>query len=144
MNKIFISTKQNSDVIAIAERLSKEYNKTFAIQDYDSAYNLIHGYDFPMYDQLISDGPGYNLKHSFKENIYANYDVVVVSLLSLNIIAEAVMNDFNCFIGAKDLTKDNQQRGTYNYAKQNFKNYLILDQEKNIENQIKTLWSKDD
>ena len=144
MNKIIISTKQNSDVIAIAERLSKEHSKTFAIQDYDSAYNLLYGYDFPMYDQLISDSPGYNLKDSFKENIYSKYDVVVVSLLSLNIIAEAVMKDFNCFIGTNDLTKDNQQRGTYNYARQNFKNFLILDQEINIEDQIKTLWSKND
>jgi len=145
MNKIIISTYQNSPIIPLAEELSKKYNKSFAVQDYEKAYNLLHKYDYPMYDQLVSDGPGYNLADSFKENIYANYDVVVVSFLSLNIIAEAIMNNFNSILFVKDLPKTNRLRGTVNFAMQNFENCIFLDED--IEEEkfiIETLWSKND
>lgn len=144
MNKIIISTNENSDIIPIVNALSKEYNKTIAIQDFQKAYNLLYNYDFPLYDQLISDGPGYELEDSFKENIYANYDVVVVNILTLNILAESIMNDINCIIFDGDLPNVNRHRGTINYARKNFKKFIYLKDTDNKREVIEKLWSKND
>lgn len=144
MNKIIISTNENSDIISLVNTLSKEYNKTIAIQDFQKAYNLLNNYDFPLYDQLISDGPGYELEDSFKENIYANYDVVVVNILTLNILAESIMNDINCIIFDGDLPDVNRHRGTVNYAHKNFKKFIYLKDTDNKREVIEKLWSKND
>jgi len=144
MNKIIINTSEKSDIIPIIKSLSKEYNKTIAIQDFQKAYNLLNNYDFPLFDQLISDGPGYELEDSFKENIYANYEVVVVHVLTLNILAESIMNDFNCIIFDEDLPPVNRYRGTKNYANKNFKNFIYLKDTDNKREVIEKLWSKND
>lgn len=144
MNKIIISTRENSDIIPIVNSLSREYKKTIAIQDFQKAFNLLNNYDFPLYDQLISDGPGYELEDSFKENIYANYEVVVVSILTLNILAESIMNDINCIIFDGDVPTINRHRGTINYARKNFKNFIYLKDTDNKREIIEKLWSKND
>lgn len=127
MNKILLHVDENSPMIEVAEGFCKKYNRTFARQDYQKAFNLIHRYDYPLFDQLISDGPGYELQDSFKENIYANYDVVVVHYLTLNIIAEAIVNDFNVFATDPSLDSYYRSRGTFAFARQNFKNYYTID-----------------
>lgn len=142
MNKIIISTRENSDIIPIVNSLSREYKKTIAIQDFQKAYNLLNNYDFPLYDQLISDGPGYELEDSFKENIYANYEVVVVNILTLNILAESIMNNINCIIFDEDLPAVNRHRGTINYARKNFKKFIYLKDTDNKREMIEKLWSK--
>jgi hypothetical protein len=144
MNKIIISTNENSDIIPIVNLLSKESKKSIAIQDYKKAYNLLHNYDFPLYDQLISDGPGYELEDSFKENIYANYDVVVVHILTLNILAESIMNNFNSIIFDGDIPSVNRHRGTINYARNNFKEFIFLKDTDNKREKIEKLWRKND
>lgn len=144
MNKIIISTNENSDIIPLVNSLSKEYNKTIAIQDFQKAHNLLNNYDFPLFDQLISDGPGYELEDSFKENIYANNEVVVVHVLTLNILAESIMNDFNCIIFDEDLSPVNRYRGTINYARKNFKKFIYLKDTDNKREVIEKLWSKND
>lgn len=144
MNKIIINTSEKSDIIPIIKSLSKEYNKTIAIQDFQKAHNLLNNYDFPLFDQLISDGPGYELEDSFKENIYANYEVVVVHVLTLNILAESIMNDFNYIIFDEDLPAVNRYRGTKNYATKNFKNFIYLNKTDNKKEMIEKLWSKND
>jgi hypothetical protein len=144
MNKIIISTNENSDIIPIVNLLSKESKKSIAIQDYKKAYNLLHNYDFPLYDQLISDGPGYELEDSFKENIYANYDVVVVHILTLNILAESIMNNFNSIIFDGKISSVNRHRGTINYARKNFKEFIFLKDADNKREKIEKLWRKND
>ena len=127
MNKILINVHPNSPMVNVAKELSEKYNKLFTIQNYNKAYNLLHMYKFPLYDQLVSDGPGYNLQDSFKENIYAKYEVVVVHLLSLNIIAEAIINGFDCILIDSELDKKYRLRGAFAFANQNFKNFYLVD-----------------
>lgn len=127
MNKILIHVDENSPMVQVAEEFSSKYNRSFARQDYQKAFNLIHRYDYPLYDQLISDGPGYELQDSFKENIYSKYDVVVVHYLSLNIIAEAIVNDFNVIAVDHTLDSAYRSRGALSYARQNFKNFYFVD-----------------
>ena len=151
MNKIIIATQHNSPFIPFARHLSKTYKKSYAVQDYNKAINLLNKYPCPLYDQLVSDGPGYNLEDSMEENIYANYDVVVVNILTLNIICEALVNDFNVIL-LDDKASDAFKRGTRTYAIQNFEHsYFINDSDLNMVStpsgagtHTEVLWSKND
>lgn len=142
MNKILISGSPDSELKQICKDLSDQYNKSFIEQDYHKAWNLIYKYPFPMYDQLVVDGPGYGLKDSFTENIYENYDVVYVNLLSLNIIAEAVMNDFNRLILLKNIKEGHRLRGTVAFSIQNFKHNLAVDLDnfEGLKDEMESFW----